>query len=66
MDILGRHLHRGTIGADGGLERLETITVDRHVGAVAPSIGGGYVLAAGQGFLFLDDTGEVQELAQLG
>ena len=64
VDILGRQVHRGTIGADGGIERLETITVDRHVGAVAPAIGGGYVLAAGQGFLFLDDSGEVHELAQ--
>lgn len=38
-------MHRGTIGADGGLERLETITVDRHFSAAAPAIGGGYVLA---------------------
>lgn len=64
VDILGRQVHRGTIGADGGIERLETFTVDRHVGAVAPATGGGYVLAAGQGFLFLDDSGEVHELAQ--
>ncbi|MFZ0380507.1 MAG: SMP-30/gluconolactonase/LRE family protein [Solirubrobacteraceae bacterium] len=64
VDILGRQVHRGTIGADGGMERLETITVDRHVGAVAPAIGGGYVLAAGPGFLFLDETGQLDELAQ--
>jgi sugar lactone lactonase YvrE len=64
VDILGRQVHRGAVGADGGVERLETITLDRHVGAVAPAIGGGYVLAAGQGFLFLDDTGRVHELAQ--
>ena len=30
-------------------------------GAVAPATGGGYVLAAGQGFLFLDDSGEMRE-----
>jgi sugar lactone lactonase YvrE len=64
VDILGRQVHRGPIGADGGMERLETITVDRHVGAVAPAIGGGYVLAAGPGFLFLDETGQLDELAQ--
>jgi sugar lactone lactonase YvrE len=64
VDILGRQVHRGTVGADGAMGRLETITVDRHVGAVAPASGGGYVLAAGQGFMFLDDAGQVHELAQ--
>jgi sugar lactone lactonase YvrE len=64
IDILGRQVHRGTVGTNGGMERLETITVDRHVGAVAPAFAGGYVLAAGQGFLFLDDAGQVRELAQ--
>jgi sugar lactone lactonase YvrE len=64
VDILGRKLHRGTVGADGAMERVQTITVDRHVGAVAPAIGGGYVLAAGQGFLFLDEAGQLDELAQ--
>jgi sugar lactone lactonase YvrE len=64
VDILGRHLHRGTVGADGAMDRVETITLDRHIGAVAPAIGGGYALAAGQGFLFLDDAGRVHELAQ--
>jgi sugar lactone lactonase YvrE len=43
---------------------VETITVDRPVGAVAPAIGGGYVLAAGTGFLYVDDAGRVEELAQ--
>ena len=64
VDILGRQLHRGTLSADGALERVETISVDRHVGAVAPADGGGYVLAAGPGFLFVDDAGAVYELAQ--
>ena len=64
VDILGRQMHRGTLGADGAMQRLETITLDRHLGAVAPVAGGGYVLAAGQGFLFLDDAGEIRELAQ--
>ena len=64
VDILGRHMHRGTLTPDGALDRVETISIDRHIGAVAPAIGGGYVLAAGPGFLFVDDTGRVHELAQ--
>ena len=46
VDILGRQVHRGTLAADGSLERVETTGVDRHVGAVAPAVDGGYVLAA--------------------
>ena len=64
VDILGCQMHRGTLSADGALERVETISVDRHIGAVAPAVGGGYVLAAGRGFLFVDETGSVRELAQ--
>jgi sugar lactone lactonase YvrE len=64
VDILGRTLHRGRPGLDGGLESVETITLDRHVGAVAPATSGGYVLAAGTGFLYVDDVGAVRELAQ--
>ena len=64
VDILGCQLHRGTLSSDGALERVETISVDRHIGAVAPAVGGGYVLAAGRGFLFVDETGSVRELAQ--
>jgi sugar lactone lactonase YvrE len=64
VDILGRTLHRGRPGLDGALESVETITLDRHVGAVAPAAGGGYVLAAGTGFLYVDDAGAVHELAQ--
>ena len=33
-------------------------------GAVAPAVGGGYVLAAGPGFLYVDPAGWVGELAQ--
>ena len=64
VDILGRQMHRGTLSPDGALERVETISVDRHIGAVAPAGGGGYVLAAGPGYLFVDDAGAVRELAQ--
>ena len=64
VDILGRQMHRGTLGPDGALERVETISIDRHIGAAAPAAGGGYVLAAGAGFLFVDEAGSIQELAQ--
>ena len=57
-------MHRGRPGADGALEPVQTITLDRHVGAVAPATDGGYVLAAGTGFLHVDDAGAVRELAQ--
>ena len=39
VDILGSQMHRGTLGPDGALERIETISVDRHIGAVAPAEG---------------------------
>lgn len=54
----------GRPALDGALESVETITLDRHVGAVAPVACGGYVLAAGKGFLCVDDGGVVRELAQ--
>jgi sugar lactone lactonase YvrE len=46
------------------LAATTTIQFDRPVGAVAPVAGGGYVLAAGSGFLFVDASGAVRELAQ--
>ena len=64
VDILGGQMHRGTLSPHGALERVETISVDRHIGAAAPADGGGYVLAAGPGFLFIDEAGSVCELAQ--
>ncbi|HUO70055.1 MAG TPA: SMP-30/gluconolactonase/LRE family protein [Solirubrobacteraceae bacterium] len=64
VDILGRRLHIGTVASDGTLEDVEIIDLDRHVGAAAPAVDGGYVLAAGQGFLFIDPSGSVRELAQ--
>lgn len=64
VDILGRKVHRATLAADGTRDRVVTISIDRHVGAVAPVVGGGYVLAAGPGFLFVGEDGSVQELAQ--
>ena len=64
VDILGPSVHRGRPGADGILEPLATLSVDRHVGAAAPDGRGGYVLAAGPGFLHVDEAGTIRELAQ--
>ena len=64
VDILGRGFHRATLTADGKPDQVRTLALDRHVGAVAPVAGGGYVLAAGQGFVFVDEAGSVGELAQ--
>jgi sugar lactone lactonase YvrE len=64
VDILGRRFHRATLTADGAPDQVRTMTLDRHVGAVAPVAEGGWVLAAGQGFLFVDESGSVRELAQ--
>lgn len=64
VDILGRAFHRATLTPGGHPAHVDTIVLDRHVGAVAPVAGGGYVLAAGQGFLLVDQAGTVRELAQ--
>jgi sugar lactone lactonase YvrE len=64
VDILASRFHRASLGPEGELQELATIAVGRHVGAVAPVTSGGYVLAAGRGFLFVNDDGTVRELAQ--
>jgi sugar lactone lactonase YvrE len=64
VDILGRGFHRATLKADGRPDQIRAMALDRHVGAAAPVAGGGYVLAAGQGFLFVGDDDSVRELAQ--
>jgi sugar lactone lactonase YvrE len=64
VDILGSRLHRARLEACGMLEEVDSVDFDRFVGAVAPVVGGGYVLAAHAGFLFLDPSGTVVELAQ--
>ena len=64
VDILRAQLHRARVDAAGMLTAPSTITIDRHVGAAAPAVRGGYVLAAGTGFVFVDDDGSVRELAQ--
>ena len=64
VDVLGRAFHRATLKADGGPDRIHTTVLDRHVGAAVPVAGGGYVLAAGQGFLSVGEDDSVTELAQ--
>ena len=64
VDIVGSRLHRARFGADGLLHEAPSLQFDRFVGAVAPVAGGGYILAAGAGFLFADLSGLVRELAQ--
>jgi sugar lactone lactonase YvrE len=64
VDIVGSRLQRARIGADGLLDELDSLRFDRFVGAVAPVAGGGYVLAAAGGFLFVDPSGDVVELVQ--
>ena len=64
VDIIGSQVHRARVGADGLLESPATMQIDRHVGAAAPAVAGGYVVAAGTGFLFADTSGAICELAQ--
>ncbi len=64
VDITGSLLHRARHGEDRMLDVVASVQFDRFVGAVAPAVGGGYVLAAGAGFLFADAAGRVRELAQ--
>ena len=63
VDVLAGRLHRARPGPDGQLQMLQTLQVHGHLGAAAPA-GGGYVLAAGPGFLHVDEGGVVRELAQ--
>ncbi len=65
VDIVNARLHRASVRTDVALHEVAPIQLDRFVGAAAPAAGGGgYVLAAGPGFLFLDPSGRVVELAQ--
>lgn len=64
VDVLAGQLHRARVDADGQLQMLQTVGVPGHLGAAAPAASGGYVLAAGPGFLHIDGGGAVRELAQ--
>jgi sugar lactone lactonase YvrE len=64
VDILAGELYAAALDDDGNLEPVRTFRAGRHVGAAAPAIGGGYVLAAAGGFCHIDDDGVLTELAQ--
>ncbi len=64
VDIVGSRLHRARLGADGWLDEVTSVQFDRAVGAAAPIVGGGWVVAAATGFLLLDGAGAVIELVQ--
>ncbi len=64
VDVLAGRFHRARLGEDRRFQAVQTLRVDRHLGAAAPAEAGGYVLAAGPGFLHLDADGAVRELAQ--
>jgi sugar lactone lactonase YvrE len=64
VDVLAGRLYRGGLDADGQLRIVQMIQVDGHLGVAAPAASGGYVLAAGPGFLHVDEQGAVHELAQ--
>ena len=64
VDVLAGRLHRARLDASGQLEVMQTFQAHCHLGAAAPAADGGYVLAAGSGFLHVDDAGAVRELAQ--
>ena len=64
VDILAGEVHTAAVGDDGHLEPVRTVQVGRHVGAAAPAVAGGYVLAAAGGFWHADDDGGLRQLAQ--
>lgn len=64
VDILAGELHTAPVGDDGNLHPVRTLRAGRHVGAAAPAVDGGYVLAAAGGFCHIDDDGLVTDLAQ--
>ena len=59
VDILGSQLDRARTDPRG---LLESPAIGRHVGAAAPVVGGGYLVAAGTGFLFPDPGGAARKL----
>src|SRR3954451_11835864 len=64
VDVLRGTVHRATVTASGDLLERPPIVLDPPVGAVAPAAGGGYVAAAGTGFLLFDDDGITELLGQ--
>ena len=65
VDIMAGRLHREYVDAAGNLTRVATHDVPMTVGSVAPVASiGGWVLAAGRGFAYLPDGGELRVLAE--
>ena len=64
VDITASRLHRARVDDDRLLHEEAPLQFDRFVGAATPAADGGYVLAAGAGFLFTDSSGKALELAQ--
>lgn len=56
VDLLAGILHRGRPGTRG-IDHLETIPIDRPLGAAVPAGGGGWIIAAGSGFARLSAQG---------
>ena len=63
VDILAGALHRGVVEAEG-VRRIGGVRIDRHLGAAAPMVDGGWVVAAATGFGLLAEDGTLVELAQ--
>ena len=67
VDITAGRLFREYVDAAGDLTRVATHEISMPVGAVAPVAAvGGWVLAAGQGFAYLSEEGELRVLADTG
>jgi sugar lactone lactonase YvrE len=64
VDILAGEVHISPVSADGELAAVRTLRAGRHVGAAAPAVEGGYVLAAAGGFCHIDGGGTLTELAR--
>jgi sugar lactone lactonase YvrE len=63
VDIEAGRVFRDTVGVDGVLVHVGTYNVPGTVGAVAPVEGdGGWLLAAGRGFLYLAEDGSLTAL----
>jgi sugar lactone lactonase YvrE len=64
VDILRGEVHRATVTRSGALCERAPIVLHRHVGAIAPVAGGGYVAAAGRGFVLFDEHGIAEVLGE--
>jgi sugar lactone lactonase YvrE len=63
VDILAGRVLFGS-PADSSVEVVRTLEVGRHIGAVVPWVGGGWLAAATTGFVHIAENGAVTELPQ--